>query len=171
MAKLNILVYPDPRLRRVARPVTMFDDKLERLVEDMAETMYAAPGIGLAAVQVDVPKRVVVMDLSEERNRLQVFINPEISEPAGATESEEGCLSVPGIFATVQRAATVKINACDVRGRPFEIAADELLSVCIQHEIDHLNGKVFVDYLSRMKQSRIRKKLKRETQAAEAAVA
>ena len=167
MPKLNILVYPDPRLRQIAREVTVFDGALARLVGDMAETMYSAPGIGLAAVQVDVPKRVVVLDVSAERNDLRVFVNPEVSELAGVTESEEGCLSVPGVFATVERAKTVKITAQDVKGRPFEIAADAMLAICIQHEIDHLNGKVFVDYLSRMKQGRIRKKLRKETQAAE----
>lgn len=165
MAKLDILIYPDPRLRRIARPVTRFDGELERLVADMAETMYAAPGIGLAAVQVDVPKRVVVMDLSAQRNRLQVFINPRLSQVAGATESQEGCLSVPGVTDTVQRAETVTINARDVQGRAFEMAADDLLAVCIQHEIDHLNGKVFVDYLSRMKQQRIGRKLRKEQAA------
>lgn len=165
MAKLDILIYPDPRLRRIARPVTRFDGELERLVADMAETMYAAPGIGLAAVQVDVPKRVVVMDLSAQRNRLQVFINPQLSHLAGATESQEGCLSVPGVTDTVQRAETVTINAQDMKGRAFEIAADDMLAVCIQHEIDHLNGKVFVDYLSRMKQQRIGRKLRKEQAA------
>ncbi len=162
MSKLNILVYPDPRLRQVAQPVTGFDGELEGLVADMAETMYSAPGIGLAAVQVNVPKRVVVMDISEARDDLRVFINPEISDLAGTTETEEGCLSVPGVFATVERAKTVTLTAQDVKGRPFEVAADEMLAVCIQHEIDHLNGRVFVDYLSRMKQGRIRKKLKKE---------
>ena len=166
MAKLDILMYPDQRLRRIAQPVTEFDDQLEGLVADMAETMYSAPGIGLAAVQVGVSKRVVVMDISEEKNDLRVFINPEVSELAGKTETEEGCLSVPGVFAVVERARTVTINARDVKGRPFEVAADEMLSVCIQHEIDHLNGKVFVDYLSRMKQGRIRKKLRKEAEAA-----
>jgi peptide deformylase len=171
MAKLDILVYPDTRLRQVARAVTEFNDELEQLVTDMAETMYAAPGIGLAAVQVNVLRRVVVMDLSEPKDSLQVFINPEISELQGTTESEEGCLSVPGVFAMVERAETVKINARDVKGNPFEIDADEILSICIQHEIDHLNGKVFVDYLSRMKRSRIRKKLKKESQETESEAA
>ena len=166
MTTLNILTYPDPRLRQVAQPVTVFDDELAQLVADMAQTMYAAPGIGLAAVQVNVPKRVVVMDLSEQKNDLRVFINPEISDLAGKTESEEGCLSVPGVFVTVERAKTVTIKACDAKGQSFEMAADETLSVCIQHEIDHLNGKVFVDYLSRIKQSRIRKQIKKEIQAA-----
>ncbi|MGR3913959.1 MAG: peptide deformylase, partial [Gammaproteobacteria bacterium] len=162
MAKLDILVYPDRRLRQVARPVTEFDAGCARLVADMAETMYAAGGIGLAAVQVNVPKRVVVMDLSEERAQLQVFINPRISEPQGTVDSEEGCLSVPGITAMVTRAASVKISARDVRGGRFEIAASELLAICIQHEIDHLDGKVFVEYLSRMKQTRIRRRLQKE---------
>lgn len=170
MATLDILVYPDRRLRQVAQPVTEFDDDLARLVADMAETMYAAPGIGLAAVQVGVPKRVVVMDLSAERNDLRVFVNPEISELSGQAETEEGCLSVPGVFATVRRAETVMIHAQDVNGRPFEIAADDLLAICIQHEIDHLDGKVFIDRLSRVKQSRIRKKLSKH-RAAEAEAA
>lgn len=171
MAKLKILMYPDPRLRRIALPVTEFDDELAGLVADMAETMYSAPGIGLAAVQVNVPKRVVVIDISEEKNDLQVFINPEIFDLAGKTETEEGCLSVPGVFAMVGRARTVTIKARGVKGRPFDMAADEMLSVCIQHEIDHLNGKVFVDHLSRMKQGRIRKKLRKEAQAAESEAA
>lgn len=166
MAKLDILVYPDRRLRRVARPVRVFDDGLRRLVDDMAETMYAAPGIGLAAVQVNVQKRVVVMDLSDARNALQVFVNPELSDAAGRVEAREGCLSVPGVFDTVERAETVKIRAQDVTGAAFEIDADDMLAVCIQHEIDHLNGTVFVDYLSRMKQERIAKKLRKEALAA-----
>ncbi len=171
MAILDILVYPDSRLRRVARSVSVFDAALERLVADMAQTMYSAPGIGLAAVQVNVPRRVVVMDVSPHKDQLRVFINPEISDLAGATESDEGCLSVPGVFDTVKRAETVTIRAQDVRGRRFEMAADELLAICIQHEIDHLNGKVFVDYLSRMKQGRIRKKLRKEYPAAESVAA
>lgn len=170
MSKLNILLYPDSRLRQVARAVTRFDGELARLVADMAETMYWVPGIGLAAVQVDVPKRVVVMDISEARNDLRVFINPEISDLAGRTETEEGCLSVPGVFATVERAMTVRISAQDAQGKRFEVDADEMLAVCIQHEIDHLNGKVFVDYLSRMKQSRIRRKLRKESHAVERVV-
>lgn len=169
MAKLDILVYPDRRLRQVARPVKVFDAALKQLVDDMAETMYAAPGIGLAAVQVNVPKRVVVMDLSAERNALRVFVNPELSDAAGYAETQEGCLSVPGVFETVQRAATVTIHAQDVAGKAFTVAADEMLAVCIQHEIDHLNGKVFVDYLSRMKQERIAKKLRKEQAALSAA--
>lgn len=162
MAFLDILVYPDKRLRQRAEPVTVFDAELEKLVQDMAETMYAAPGIGLAAIQVNVLKRVVVMDLSEEKNDLKVFINPEITPLEGTQEFEEGCLSVPGVFASVERVERVRINAMDVKGNPIELETDGLLSVCIQHEVDHLNGKVFVDYLSRMKQDRVRKKLLKE---------
>ncbi len=171
MAILDILVYPDNRLRQVAKPVTVFDDELKKLAADMAETMYAAPGIGLAGIQVDVCKRVVVMDLSEEKNQLQVFINPQITSKEGSTESEEGCLSVPGYFAPVERAETVKFKAQDLDGKSFEIEADGLLSVCIQHEIDHLDGKVFVDYLSRLKQGLVRKKMLKETKQAEPAAA
>ena len=149
MAIRKILVFPDSRLRTVSEPVTEFDDELKALVADMAETMYDAPGIGLAAIQVNVPKRVLVMDLSESKNDLQVFVNPELTvideEPR---EVEEGCLSVPGIYASVTRPSKVRINAQDIDGKHFEVEADELLSVCIQHEVDHLNGKVFVDYLS-----------------------
>ena len=169
MPKLEVLEYPDPRLRQVARPVVEFDGDLKKLVADMAQTMYAADGIGLAAVQVNVPKRVVVMDLSESGNDLQVFINPEICDARGETESEEGCLSVPGYRATVKRAAQVKIKAYDVDGRAFELPADEMLAICIQHEVDHLDGKVFIDRLSRVKQARIRKKLKKDRAIAEAA--
>ena len=162
MAKLDILTYPDKRLRIVAEPVTVFDDKLRKLTEDMAETMYAAPGIGLAAIQVNVPLRVVVIDLSEQRDGLQVLINPEIIRKTGSVSMQEGCLSVPDIYADVERAEQVTVRAQDVDGNTFELEADELLAVCIQHEIDHLDGKVFVDYLSRMKQERIRKKLLKE---------
>ena len=163
MAIREILVYPDPRLRRVSDAVTDFGPELAALVTDMTDTMYAAPGIGLAAVQINVPRRVVVMDLSGERNRLRVFVNPEITvlDPV-LTETEEGCLSVPGIYSSVKRARKVRVNAFDVEGNPFQVKADELLSVCIQHEVDHLNGKVFVDYLSRLKQGRVREKLKKE---------
>lgn len=168
MALLDILVYPDKRLRQVASPVIEFDDELKALVKDMAETMYEAPGIGLAAIQVNVPKRVVVMDLSEQKNELEVFINPEITPIEGKTEFEEGCLSVPGYFAMVERVERVRINAFDVDGIAFEIEADDLLSVCIQHEVDHLDGKVFVDYLSRMKQDRVRKKMLKEHRSEEA---
>jgi peptide deformylase len=162
MAKLDILRYPDKRLRQVAKPVTDFNDSVRTLSENMAETMYGAPGIGLAAVQVTVALRVVVMDLSEEKNDLKVLINPEIVKQEGSVCTEEGCLSVPEIYAEVERAEKVTVRAQDVDGNTFEIEADELLAVCIQHEIDHLNGKVFVDYLSRMKQDRIRKKLLKE---------
>ena len=168
MAIRKILVFPDSRLRTVSEPVTEFDDELKALVADMAETMYDAPGIGLAAIQVNVPKRVLVMDLSESKNDLQVFVNPELTvideEPR---EVEEGCLSVPGIYASITRPSKVRINGQDIDGKPFEVEADELLSVCIQHEVDHLNGKVFVDYLSKLKQIRLKKKLKKEARQAE----
>lgn len=167
MALLNILIYPDPRLRQKAKPVERFDDELRRLVEEMAETMYAAPGIGLAAVQVNVPQRVLVLDLSEEKNDLKVFVNPEIEDRDGTEEIEEGCLSVPGVYASVPRADWIKLKAQDADGKPFELEAEGLLAVCIQHEIDHLDGKMFVDYLSRLKQDRIRKKLQKEARQRE----
>jgi len=162
MAIREILVYPDPRLRQVCDAVTDFGAELAALVTDMADTMYAATGIGLAAVQINVPKRVVVMDLSEERNQLQVFVNPQITvlDPV-MVAGEEGCLSVPGFWSSVKRAKRVRVDAFDVEGNPVQIEADELLSVCIQHEVDHLDGRVFVDYLSRLKQGRIRQKLKK----------
>ena len=169
MAIRDILVYPDKRLRQRARPVTEFDQELKTLVADMAETMYAAPGIGLAAVQVNVPLRVIVMDLTEEKDDLLVFVNPEIKPLEGTRECEEGCLSVPGIFAPVERAERVHVRAMNVDGEPFEFEADGLLSICIQHEVEHLDGKVFVDYLSRMKQYRVRKKLLKEQKQAQAA--
>ena len=162
MALLTILHYPDPRLRQVAKPVSQVDDMLRRLVDDMAETMYAAPGIGLAAVQVNVALRVVVIDLSETRAALQVLINPEITERDGKQVFEEGCLSVPGIFGEVERAQHIRLRALSRDGQPFEMEAQGLLATCIQHEIDHLDGKVFVDYLSRLKQSRIRKKIEKQ---------
>ena len=162
MALRTILHYPDPRLRQVAKPVVAVDDDVRRLVDDMAETMYAAPGIGLAAVQVDVAQRVVVIDVSETRHALQVFINPEIIERDGKQVFEEGCLSVPGIFDEVERAQHIRLRALDRDGKPFEMEAQDLFATCIQHEIDHLDGKVFVDYLSRLKQSRIRKKLEKQ---------
>jgi len=160
MALLNILKFPDPRLRKIAQPIEEIDDSIRQLAEDMLETMYAAPGIGLAATQVNVQKRLVVMDISEEKNQPLVFINPEI-EPIGDEfeEMEEGCLSVPGFYELVRRPAHVIIRAKDKEGQPFEIEDQELLAVCIQHEIDHLNGKLFVDYLSPLKRQRIRKKL------------
>ena len=162
MALRTILHYPDPRLRQVAKPVVAVDDEVRRLVDDMAETMYAAPGIGLAAVQVNVAQRVVVIDVSETRHALQVFINPEIIERDGKQVFEEGCLSVPGIFEEVERAQHIRLRALDRDGKPFELEAQGLIATCIQHEIDHLDGKVFVDYLSRLKQSRIRKKLEKQ---------
>ena len=155
-------------MREISEPVTEFDEELETLVSDMAETMYNAPGIGLSAIQVNVPKRIVVMDLSETKDDLKVFINPEITDlNEGVIEMEEGCLSVPGFFASVERSERVRINALDIKGTPFEIEADALLSICIQHEVDHLNGKVFVDYLSRLKQLRFRKKIKKESRQAQ----
>ena len=166
MTVLDILRYPDARLHKVAKPVQTVDDDIRRLVDDMAETMYAAPGIGLAATQVDVHLRVVVIDVSEARNELRVFINPEIV--ASSEESkvyEEGCLSVPGIYDEVERPDRVTIRALDRDGQPFTLEADGLLGVCIQHEIDHLDGKVFVQYLSRLKQSRITAKLSKQERA------
>jgi peptide deformylase len=162
MARLNILRYPDARLHRVASPVTVFDEGLKRLVADMAETMYAAPGIGLAAIQVDVPKQVIVVDVSERRDSLVVLVNPEIVEATGVSDIEEGCLSVPGIYELVERAERVKVRAHDQNGNPFTLEAQGLLAVCIQHEMDHLKGKVFVEYLSQLKQQRIRAKLAKQ---------
>jgi peptide deformylase len=162
MAVLTILRYPDPRLEKVAKPVEQVDDSIRQLVRDMAETMYAAPGIGLAATQVDVHKRVIVLDVSDTRDQLVVLINPEILAREGEQECEEGCLSVPGVYDVVKRAEKVKVRALDRDGRLYELAADGLLAVCIQHEMDHLEGKVFVEYLSRLKQARIRAKLQKQ---------
>ncbi len=162
MAVLDILRYPDPRLHRVAKPVREFDERLRELVRDMAETMYAAPGIGLAATQVDVHLRVIVLDVSEARDQLRVFVNPEIVRASAESKTfEEGCLSVPGVFEEVERPERVTVRAFDEHGKPFTVDADELLAVCLQHEIDHLNGRVFVQYLSRLKQSRIRTRLQK----------
>jgi peptide deformylase len=166
MALLPILHYPDPRLHKVAAPVQVVDDRIRKLIKDMAETMYAAPGIGLAATQVDVHERVLIIDISETRDELQAFINPVILEATGEVETEEGCLSVPGIFDRVKRAERVKVRALNDRGEPFMLEAEGLLAVCIQHEIDHLDGKVFVEYLSRLKQQRIGAKLKKQQRAA-----
>jgi peptide deformylase len=166
MALLPILHYPDPRLHKVARPVACVDERIRKLITDMAETMYAAPGIGLAATQVDVHERVLVIDISEARNQLQAFINPEIIESSGEAENEEGCLSVPGVFDTIRRAQRIKVQALNSQGEPFSIETDGLLAVCIQHEIDHLEGKVFVEYLSRLKQQRIAAKLKKQQRTA-----
>lgn len=162
MAQLDILVYPDPRLRNKAAEVEVFDDEVKTLVRDMTETMYGAPGIGLAAIQVNVPRRVIVIDTSEDRSDLKVFVNPEILELDGEQKIDEGCLSVPGIYAPVDRAERIRVKARDENGEPFELEAEGLLAVCIQHEIDHLDGKVFVDYLSRLKRDRIRRRLEKE---------
>ena len=166
MALLPILHYPDERLHRVAAPVQEINDRIRQLVRDMAQTMYAAPGIGLAATQVDVHEQVIVIDVSEARDQLQVFINPEILESRGQAECEEGCLSVPGIYEKVTRAEWVKVRARDAEGKSFTLEADGLLGVCIQHEMDHLQGKVFVEYLSRLKQSRIVARLKKQQRQA-----
>ena len=162
MAILPILRYPDPRLHKVAKPVTVVDDDIRNLARDMAATMYAAPGVGLAATQVDVHKQLIVIDLSETRDQLLVLINPQILESRGKSDCEEGCLSVPGIFEKVARAEWVKVRALDLDGKSFTIEAAGMLSVCIQHEMDHLKGKVFVEYLSRLKQTRILSKLKKQ---------
>ncbi len=162
MPLLNILRYPDARLHKVAAPVTAFDESLKRLVGDLAETMYAAPGIGLAATQVDVHKQVIVLDVSERRDSLLVLINPEILDASGVSDIEEGCLSVPAIYETVERAERVKVRACDQNGKPFILEAQGLLAVCIQHEMDHLKGKVFVESLSQLKQQRIRARLAKQ---------
>lgn len=166
MTVRTILHYPDPRLRRKANPVPEVNDDIRRLVDDMAETMYQAPGIGLAAIQVNEAWRIVVIDISETRNQLQVFINPEILSREGEQEREEGCLSVPGIYELVIRANRIHVRALDRDGKPFELEAEGMLATCIQHEIDHLDGKVFVDYLSRLKQTRIRKKLEKQQRMA-----
>jgi peptide deformylase len=166
MAILNILEFPDPRLRKVASPVAAVTPDVQKLVRDMAETMYAAPGIGLAATQVDVHKRVIVMDLSETRDELRVFINPEILDAEGEAEAEEGCLSVPGYYDKVTRAARVRVRALDGDGQPFEIQADGLLAVCVQHEMDHLQGRVFVDHLSPLKRARLTAKLRKKQRLA-----
>ncbi len=162
----TILHYPDPRLRRQASPVPAVTHEVRRLVDDMAETMYDAPGIGLAAIQVNEPWRVIVIDVSQARDELQVFINPEILSREGEQELEEGCLSVPGIYEPVTRAHVIRVRALNRDGQAFEIEADGLLATCIQHEIDHLDGKVFVDDLSRLKQTRIRKKLEKQQRLA-----
>jgi peptide deformylase len=161
MALLTILEFPDPRLRTRAQPVDRVDDALRRLVDDMLETMYAAPGIGLAATQVDVHRRLVVIDVSETKDQPLVLFNPTILEKAGSQVYQEGCLSVPGIYADVERADRIRVSALDRDGRAFELEADGLLAVCIQHELDHLEGKVFVDYLSTFKREQVRKRLEK----------
>ena len=158
MALLDILEYPDPRLHKIAAPVAVVNNEVRQLVRDMAETMYAAPGIGLAATQVDVHKRVIVIDISEAKDTLLTLINPEILSAEGEDENEEGCLSVPGYYDRVRRAARIRFRALDVEGNWFERDADGLLAVCVQHEMDHLIGKVFVEYLSPLKQQRLKNK-------------
>jgi peptide deformylase len=162
MALLNILRYPDPRLYKKAARVLEVDESVRTLVRDMAETMYAAPGVGLAATQVDVHRRAIVIDASETRDQLLVLINPEIVAREGTQYCGEGCLSVPGIYEPVERAELVTVHALGVTGKPFTLTAEKLLAICIQHEMDHLEGKVFVDYLSRLKQQRIKAKLQKQ---------
>lgn len=160
-SKLEILRFPDPRLRTKAKPVAAVDEAIRRLSQEMLETMYAAPGIGLAATQVNVHKRVIVVDVTEDRSDPLVLINPEILETRGEETMDEGCLSVPGFYESVTRSEWVRVRALDMEGNPFELEADGLKAVCIQHEIDHLEGKLFVDYLSGLKRQRIRKKLEK----------
>jgi len=168
MAILKILEFPDPRLRTIAQPVAKVDNEIRELVDDMFETMYDAPGIGLAATQVDVHQRIVVMDLSEDNSEPLVFINPEFTVLTEETDVyQEGCLSVPGFYEDVQRPQRVKVTALDRNGEPFELIAEGLLAICVQHECDHLNGKLFVDYLSNLKRNRIRKKLEKQHRQAE----
>jgi peptide deformylase len=162
VALLPIIEYPDPRLKTVAKPVTRFDERLRSLVADMAQTMYDAPGVGLAATQVDVHERLIVIDVSETKDQLRVFVNPEIVWASDEqVECEEGCLSVPGVYDAVTRAARVRVRAQDEQGEPFELDCEGLLAVCVQHEMDHLLGKVFVEYLSPLKQDRIRTKMRK----------
>jgi peptide deformylase len=162
MTVLNILHFPDPRLRTRAKPVESVDDDVRQIVADMFETMYQAPGIGLAATQVDIHRRIIVLDVSEEKDQPLALINPEILEREGVEEMEEGCLSVPDVFETVQRADRIRFRALNEHGEPYERDADGLLAVCVQHEMDHLEGKLFVDYLSSLKRQRIRKKLEKQ---------
>jgi peptide deformylase len=163
MSLLSILRYPDPRLHKVAKPVTVFDNRLKKLAADMAETMYEAPGVGLAASQVDVHEQLIVIDTSETHDDLRVYINPEITWASAEKQIyDEGCLSVPGVYDGVERPARVKVRALDLDGKPFEVEADGLLAVCIQHEMDHLKGKVFVEYLSPLKRNRIKTRMMKE---------
>ncbi|WP_041521974.1 peptide deformylase [Gilvimarinus agarilyticus] len=166
MALLEILEFPDPRLRTIAKPVETVDDSVRELIDNMFETMYACPGIGLAATQVNVHRRIVVIDISEDQNQPLVLINPEVTV-LGEDQApyDEGCLSVPGFYESVDRPTEVKVNALDRDGKPFELIPDGLLAVCIQHELDHLNGKLFVDYISQIKRQRIRKKLEKQHRA------
>jgi len=161
MALLQILHYPDPRLRTIAKPVSVFGEDIQRIVADMFETMYAAPGIGLAATQVNIARRILVTDISRDGSDPRCFINPQIVESRGVEQMEEGCLSVPDVFENVERAEWVRVQAFDQHGTPFEIELDGLLAVCVQHEIDHLDGKLFVDRLSALKRSRIRRKFEK----------
>ena len=167
MSKLTILLYPDKRLHTVARPVAEVNNEIRQLIKDMGDTMYAAPGVGLAATQVDVHQRLIVIDASVTRDQLRAFINPEIVEAKGVADCEEGCLSVPGIYEKVKRAQHIRVRALDADGASFELEAEGLLAVCIQHEMDHLDGKVFVEKLSRMKQQRILAKLKKRQRDAD----
>jgi peptide deformylase len=162
MSTLDILTFPDPRLRRHAQPVEAVDERIRTIVDDMFETMYAAPGIGLAAIQVNIPLRIIVIDISEGHDRPLCLINPEILAKTGDEQMEEGCLSVPGYYELVNRAERVRVGALDRNGESFELEADGLLAVCIQHEIDHLDGKLFVDYISSLKRQRIRRKLEKD---------
>ena len=162
MALLPILCYPDPRLRTKAAPVPAVDESIARLVDDLLETMYAAPGIGLAATQVNVHKRVLVVDVSEQRDQPLAFVNPVIESAEGVQERDEGCLSVPGFYEPVQRAERIRVHALNQQGEPFTLEAEDLLAVCIQHECDHLEGKLFVDYISKLKRGRIRSKLRKQ---------
>ena len=166
MAQLPIICYPDPRLHTKAAKIDRVDDSIRKLAADMAETMYAAPGVGLAATQVDRHIQLIVIDVSEDKSRLLTFINPEILAREGECEGEEGCLSVPGVYETVTRSAWVRVRAQGLDGQPFELETEDLLAVCIQHEMDHLQGKVFVEYLSRLKQTRIKSKLTKLTKHA-----
>ena len=166
MALLSILKYPDPRLNTLAEPVIKINQQIRRLVDDLAQTMYAAPGVGLAATQVDVHKQVIVLDISETKDQLLVLINPEILESSGEAECEEGCLSVPGVFDKVKRAEHVRVAALNVNGDRFEVDASNVLAVCVQHEIDHLKGIVFVEYLSMLKQGRIARKMRKSERLA-----
>jgi len=172
MSKLTILEFPDPRLRTKAQPVTAFDTALKQLAADMLETMYEAPGIGLAATQVNVHRQLLVLDVSEEKNQPMTLVNPKVTAKEGSQTYQEGCLSVPGIFADVERADRIKVEAQDIEGKPVSFEADGLLAVCIQHEMDHLVGKLFVDYLSPLKRELVRKKLEKQRRhAAEPATA
>ena len=164
MALLNILHFPDDRLRTRAQAVSQVDERIRQLIDDMFETMYAAPGIGLAATQVNVHQRVIVIDISEDKTQPLTLINPEILRCDGQQEYEEGCLSVPGFYEPVERAASIRVKALDRNGKVFELDAEDLLAVCIQHEMDHLEGKLFVDYISQLKRQRIRKKLIKQQQ-------